>query len=168
MSILIRKETASDIEAINDVTIAAFMTAPHTDHTEQFIVNALRHSGALSISLVAQKGENIIGHVAVSLVSISDGSENWYGLGPISVVPSEQGHGVGSQLMDTALAELKRLNAQGCVLLGDLQYYQRFGFKPLEQLILAGVPMEYFQALVLKGKQPRGEVTYHSAFTATA
>ncbi|HEX7988901.1 MAG TPA: N-acetyltransferase, partial [Stenotrophomonas sp.] len=54
MNIQIRPETPADIAAIDAVTVAAFLEAPHTDHTEQFIVAALRRSGQLTVSLVAE------------------------------------------------------------------------------------------------------------------
>ena len=146
--------------------MAAFLEAPHTDHTEQFIVKALRESGALSISLVAEDEGNIIGHVALSPVTISDGAESWYGLGPISVLPNNQSKGIGSKLINTAIQELKNIQAKGCVLLGDPNYYHRFGFKPREGLVLPGVPSEYFQALLFQGNLPKGIVTYHESFSA--
>lgn len=166
MSIQIRREQTGDVQDIHGVTAAAFLEAPHTDHTEQFIVKALRAAGALSVSLVAEDDGNIVGHVALSPVIISDGAEHWYGLGPISVLPSEQGRGVGSKLMNAAIHELNKLNAGGCVLLGDPAYYHRFGFKPVVGLVLPDVPAEYFQALVLQGTAPQGSVTYHEAFSA--
>jgi predicted N-acetyltransferase YhbS len=106
MTIKIRNENNSDIEAITVVTVAAFLNAEHTSHTEQFIVSALRDSGALTISIVADKNNKVVGHVAVSPVSISDGSRNWYGLGPISVAPDFQNQGIGSLLMEAALDTL--------------------------------------------------------------
>lgn len=168
MSITIRKETDSDIDNIHDVTVAAFLNAPHTDHTEQFIVKALRESGVLSISLVAECEGKVVGHVAVSPVSISNGAEAWYGLGPISVDPSKQGKGIGSQLMNAALDELKAMKANGCVLLGDPEYYSSFGFRPVDGLILPNVPAEYFQAISFQGDFPQGEVEYHQSFGAKA
>ena len=166
MSINIRLEKASDIQCIHRITVAAFLDAPHADHTEQFVVKALRDSGALTISLVAENSTQTVGHVAVSPVSISDGSSDWYGLGPISVIPYEQGKGIGSKLMNAALAELKNLKASGCVLLGDPNYYHRFGFEPIDGLVLADVPPEYFQALLLQATYPKGTVTYHDSFSA--
>jgi putative acetyltransferase len=166
LRINVRQETPKDIEAINDVTVAAFLNAPHTDHTEQFIVRALREADALAISLVAERSGQIVGHVALSPVSISDGSHDWYGLGPISVLPSEQGRGTGSLLMREAIVELNRANASGCVLLGDPNYYHRFGFRPISGLEYPGVPVEYFQALLLNGAYPQGTVTYHASFSA--
>ena len=162
----IRKEVPGDAAAIEAVTIAAFQDAAHTEHAEQFIVNALRKSDQLSISLVAEQGGAIIGHVAVSPVSISTGVANWYGLGPISVAPGHQGLGVGTRLMDRALAELRRLGASGCVVLGDPSYYSRFGFKAEPTLLLPGVPEEYFLAIVFNGSPPSGKVSYHDAFSA--
>lgn len=166
MHIEIRPEQPEDTQSIHELTVAAFLEAPHTDHTEQFIVKALRDSGVLSISLVAEDEGNIVGHVALSPVTISDSTDGWYGLGPISVLPNKQGKGIGSKLMSAAIQELKNIEAKGCVLLGDPNYYHRFGFKPREGLVLPGVPPEYFQSLVLQGNLPQGSVTYHESFSA--
>jgi len=166
MSLKIRNESTSDAAKIEALTEEAFRTAEHTSHTEQFIVNALRTAGKLSISLVAEIEGEIVGHVAVSPVFISDGSEGWYGLGPISVLPSHQKHGIGTKLMEEVINALKKTGAPGCVLLGDPLFYKRFGFKVFPEIILSGVPPEYFQALPLKAQIPNGEVTYHEAFNA--
>lgn len=171
MSLRIRPETPADILAIDTVTITAFLHAPHTSHTEQHIVTALRHAGALSVSLVAEQDGAIIGHIALSPVHISDGTKNWYGLGPISVLPTHQKNGIGAALMNESLSALRELGAQGCVLLGDPGYYRRFGFAPVPGLTLDGVPPEYFMALPLgtqtSHQTPQGRVTYHAAFGAT-
>ncbi|WP_415034735.1 GNAT family N-acetyltransferase [Azonexus sp.] len=164
----IREELAADAPAIEATTVAAFLDAAHTSHTEQHIVNALRHSGALTISLVAELDGVLVGHVALSPVSISDGSTHWFGLGPISVLPAYQGHGVGSALMAAALLALRQHTAQGCVVLGDPGYYGRFGFRAAPDLVLPGVPPEYFQALHLGTATARGIVSYHPAFEVTS
>lgn len=166
MNPVIRQESPSDAAAIHAVTAAAFLNAPHTAQTEQFIVEALRKAGALTISLVAEQGEEVVGHVALSPVSISDGSTGWYGLGPISVKPELQGKGIGSLLMQAALRLLRERGASGCVLVGDPSYYARFGFKPEPSLVLPDVPPEYFQALSFGPSLPRGVVTFHEAFSA--
>jgi putative acetyltransferase len=166
MNIRIRTETAADVPAIEAVTISAFLHAPHTSHTEQFIVSALRTAGLLTISLVAEADGTVIGHVAVSPVSISDGASGWYGLGPLSVVPEHQGRGVGSRLMHEALRTLRKQGAAGCVLLGEPKYYTRFGFQADPNLILPDVPPEYFQAISLDSSHPHGTVSYHQAFDA--
>ncbi len=168
MNLKIRTETPHDAEHIHTVTEQAFQNAPHADHTEQFIVQALRKSDALTVSLVAEVDGQIIGHVAISPVRISDGAAHWFGLGPISVLPAYQGQGVGSQLMKQALADLDAKGASGCVVLGDPHYYGRFGFKVVEGLVFPGVPAEYFQAVSFGVAFPQGEVTYHAAFSAQA
>lgn len=164
---IVRPETAADIAAIHAVTVAAFLHAAHTSHTEQFIVDALRTAGVLSVSLVADVDGVVLGHVALSPVEISDGTTGWFGLGPISVMPECQRQGIGTRLMRHALDALRLQEAAGCVLLGDPGYYRRFGFMPDPDLILPGVPPEYFQALALGPTRPRGIVTYHPAFDAT-
>lgn len=165
MNVKIRKEVISDVSDIKVLTTAAFLNAPHTSHTEQFIVNALRRSGNLTVSLVAEADEQIVGHVAASPVSISDGSQGWYGLGPISVDPEYQGIGIGSQLMRQALATLRELGASGCVVLGEPKYYSRFGFKAEPNLALSGVAPEYFQAISFGARIPSGLVSYHESFS---
>ena len=166
MDVKIRKELQTDKSAISSVTEAAFKEASHSSHTEHFIVNALRKNNVLTISLVAEASGAIIGHVAISPVSISDGAKKWFGLGPISVLPKHQRQGIGSQLMKQVLSELKDLGASGCVVLGDPNYYGRFGFKVDPNLVFPGVPSEYFQALSYTSEIPQGEVAYHEAFNA--
>ena len=167
MSFIIRDENPEDINDIAELTKAAFLNAEHSSHTEQFIVNSLRKHGQLSISLVALENDTLVGHVAISPVLISSGETGWYGLGPISVLPNKQGMGVGTLLMKASLEKLKQLGASGCVLLGDPNYYTRFGFKPYPSLTLTNVPQEYFQAISFINHIPTGEVHYHEAFNAT-
>jgi putative acetyltransferase len=166
MQVLIRSETPADREEIEALTASAFLNAPHTSHTEQYIVAALRSAGKLSVSLVAEADGGLIGHVAISPVSISDGTPGWFGVGPISVLPQYQRQGIGSRLMREALRILSERGASGCVVLGEPEYYGRFGFRADPNLILPGVPAEYFQALYCDSSRPRGTVTYHEAFEA--
>ena len=81
---IIRNETVSDFDAITEVTIAAFRTLAISNQTEQFIINSLRAADALTISLVAEIDGRVVGHIAFSPVTISDGTKDWYGLGPVS------------------------------------------------------------------------------------
>jgi putative acetyltransferase len=170
MNVHIRNETASDVKAIEAVTMRAFLNAEHSSHTEQFIVNALRDSASLSLSLVAEFEGNIVGHVAASMVSITGEPEpsGWYGLGPVSVVPERQRQGIGKLLVNQALARLQGMGGSGCVVLGDPNYYSRFGFKSEPDLVLSNVPPEYFQAVSFGGSVPHGRVSYHRAFDAAA
>jgi putative acetyltransferase len=166
MRVAIRPEEPRDWEAIDAVIEAAFRDAPHADHTEQFIVRALRKAGALSVSLLAQLDGAVVGHVAASPVTTSDASIGWFGIGPVSVHPDYQGRGIGSQLMERVLLELRGLGAAGCVVLGEPAYYGRFGFRHEPQLIFPDAPSEYFQAIVFGPTLPRGVVAYHEAFGA--
>ena len=166
MRVEIREETIADIPSIEAVTIAAFLNAPHTSHTEQFIVNALREGGQLTLSLVAETGDVIVGHVALSPVRISDGTSGWFGLGPVSVAPESQRRGIGSRLIHEALRSLRERRAGGCVVLGEPAYYGRFGFEPDPGLVLPNVPPEYFRAISFGTSRPRGIVAYHPAFDA--
>jgi putative acetyltransferase len=164
--VIIRNEIESDIQVITEVTQTAFKTCPHGDHTEQFIIAALRAAGALTVSLVAEVGQEVVGHVAFSPVTVSDGSPHWYGLGPVSVLPKHQRQGIGTALIHEGLSRLKALGAQGCVLVGEPAYYQRFGFRNLSAMTLEGVPQQYFLALPFGEETPRGVVVFHSSFSA--
>lgn len=164
--IVVRSETAADVDAISEVTAAAFKTLEISNHTEQFIIAALRAAGALTLSLVAEVEGRVIGHIAFSPVTISDGTRNWYGLGPVSVLPAYQRQGVGKALIREGLARLKAVNAQGCCLVGHPDYYRKFGFVNMPGLVLDGVPPEVFFALSFDGRAPQGSVAFDEAFKA--
>ncbi len=166
LAFTLRPETPADSAAITEVTVAAFQTLDISSHTEQLIVEALRAAGALSISLVAEADGRVIGHIAFSPVSISDGTAGWYGLGPVSVLPAYQRLGVGNALINEGLARLKAMGAQGCCLVGHPDYYPRFGFVNTADLTLDGVPPEVFFVLAFDSRIPPGKVTFHSAFMA--
>lgn len=166
MKVAIRSETNADVNAITDVTLAAFKTLEISNHTEQFIIAALRAANALPVSLVAEVNGRVVGHIAFSPVAISDGNRNWYGLGPVSVLPEYQRQGIGKALMQEGLSRLKDMNAQGCCLVGHPEYYKKFGFKNMPGLVLEGVPQEFFFALAFAEHAPQGAVTFHDAFKA--
>jgi putative acetyltransferase len=120
----------------------------------------------LTISLVAQMEGNVIGHIAFSPLTMSDGTSDWYGLGPVSVLPDFQGQGVGKALIEDGLSRLNVFNAKGCCLVGHPDYYKKFGFKNVTDLVYKGVPKEVFFVLSFNGNTPLGEVTFHDAFNA--
>jgi len=164
--VLIRSETSADVSAIAEVTVAAFKTLAISNHTEQFIIAALRAAKALTVSLVAEVDGRVVGHIAFSPVTISDGSPNWYGLGPVSVLPECQRRGIGSALIQEGISRLKDLGARGCCLVGHPEYYRRFGFQNIRGLGHEGVPEEVFFALSLGGHIPQGIVEFHAGFKA--
>jgi putative acetyltransferase len=164
--VVIRSETDADVRAIAEVTEVAFKTLEISTHTEQFIIDALRAAKALTVSLVAELDGRIIGHIAFSPVTISDGTQNWYGLGPVSVLPEYQRQGIGRALIVEGLSRLKAVNAKGCCLVGHPDYYRKFGFKNVPGLVLEGVPPEFFFALSFDSQTPQGSVTFHEGFEA--
>jgi len=166
-AIAIRPEAAGDVAAIFALTEAAFRDMPFSDGDEQHLVDRLRADGDLSLSLVAEDATRIVGHIAFSPVTISDGSAGWYGLGPVSVWPQLHGQGIGSALIKRGIADIRELGGKGIVLLGSPEYYARFGFEHDPALRYPGPPAKYFQRLVLDGASPVGEVSYAPAFTAS-
>ncbi|HUF09391.1 MAG TPA: N-acetyltransferase [Rhodothermales bacterium] len=165
--VVIRDETTADAAVITEVTAAAFESLEISGHTEQFIIEALRSAGALTLSLVAELDGRVIGHMAFSPVTISDGAKDWYGLGPVSVLPEYQRRGVGKALILEGLSRLKNLNAKGCCLVGHPEYYRKFGFENVAGLAVDGVPDEVFFALSFDGRLPQGRVMFHEGFAAT-
>lgn len=160
----IRPERAGDEPAIAGLIKRAFALAEHSDGTEAEIVERLRDAGALSLSLVATEGADIVGHVAFSPVRIEGRDIGWFGLGPVAVEPQCQRGGIGARLIEEGLAQLRARRSDGCVVLGEPAYYGRFGFKADPRLTYPGPPPEYFQMLSFAEDVPSGSVAYHAAF----
>lgn len=163
----IRDETEADIAAISAVTAAAFESLEISTHTEPFIIEALRAAGALTLSLVAEVDGRVVGHIAFSPLTVSDGTSKWYGLGPVSVLPECQRRGIGKALIRAGLSRLRAAGARGCCLVGHPGYYGQFGFENVPDLGHHGVPPEAFFALSFDGHRPRGYVVFHEGFKAT-
>lgn len=164
MSWTIRPESGGDEVAIHALTEAAFRDMPFSEGDEPDLVDRLRANGDLTLSLVAEDADGIVGHIAFSPVTISDGAEAWYGLGPVSVRPDLQRTGIGGSLIKRGIADLRAVGAKGIVLLGSTDYYPRFGFEHDPELRYPGPPAEYFQRLVLEGAAPKGVVSFAPAF----
>ncbi|MEZ4450166.1 MAG: N-acetyltransferase [Nannocystaceae bacterium] len=161
----IRPERPGDAEAIREVVTAAFPTP-----AEAGLVDALRRAGRLAASLVAiDRGGVIVGHVALSPVTVDGRAAPALGLAPVAVAPAHQGRGIGGALVRAAVAAARERGAALCVLLGAPGYYGRLGFGPAEAL---GLTSEYdagdaFQALVLDPERApglRGLVRYAPEF----
>lgn len=161
---IIRREKPSDIETITEVTKVAFEHHSFSHQTEHFIIRDLRDAVALTISLVAEVDGQVVGHIAFSPVRISDGTTNWYGLGPVSVLPDYQGCRIGTALVNKGLTLLNSMSSKGCALVGLPTYYYRFGFTHHLQLIHEGIPQELFVAKSLVERVPNGTVEFHQAF----
>jgi putative acetyltransferase len=160
----IRDASAPDEPSIAQVIEAAFAELPHSLHNEARIVDALRGADALTLSLVGLMDASVVGHVAFSPVLVDGFDTGWFGLGPVSVLPAHQRCGVGPALIRAGLTRLAKMTARGCVVLGDPEYYCRFGFMPDPDLVYTHAPAKYFQRLVLRGPVASGVVSYHPAF----
>jgi putative acetyltransferase len=161
----IRTEQPGDAEAIHEVTVAAFQTVTYGDGSEGRVIDTLRASGALTLSLVAEDAGAIVGQVTFSPVTINEHNGPWLCLGPVAVDPARKHQGIGSALIREGLARIEADGCEVCVLLGNPAYYGRFGFVHDPALYCGEGQPEAFQRIVLKGEAPRGKVTFHAAFT---
>jgi putative acetyltransferase len=121
--VVIRPEQPADVEAIHAVHKSAFPT-----DAEAQLVGALRASGRLSVSLVAEQGGRVIGHVALSRVALG-GAVGGLGLAPLAVATDCQRQGIGGALVRAGLATAAAGGAPFVVVLGHPGYYPRFGFQ---------------------------------------
>ncbi len=168
---IIRAEIDADHEAIMALTYAAFLNHPHhapgAKPTEHLIYKGLKERGDLTLSFVATINDEVAGHIAFSPVTFDGKASDWLGLGPVSVSPEQQGKGVGSALIKAGLEAASKLGTNGVVLIGEPDYYTRFGFSADHGLTYPGAPGEYLLALSLtpdECEQPAGEVGYSPAF----
>ena len=165
MSVSIRREQPGDERAIRALTDAAFRDMPHADGDEGEVVDKLREDGDLHLSLVALNSDQaIIGHVAFSPVSIEHAEGRWYQLGPVSVIPSGQNAGIGTQLIEYGVSELKGSGAGGIALVGNPDYYERFGFTREHEVTLSETMDPYLQIVVFGDNAPSGQLTLAKAF----
>jgi putative acetyltransferase len=160
----VRPESSEDEAAIRELTRRAFAGRSYSAGNEQDIIDALRREEALSISLVAERRGEVLGHVAFSPARSEDGSGNWYTLGPVSVAPEVQRRGIGQALIHAGIAKLREIGATGCILIGDTAYYSRFGFNQAPELAPPGEPKEHFMILCLGSQTPKCVLHFHSVF----
>ena len=164
LAMRIRSEQITDIPGIHQLTTDAFAPKSFSDGTEPQIIDDLRTTGDLTLSLIAEQDELLLGHVAFSLVTINEIDKQWYGLGPISVTPDLQGEGIGSALINEGLNILRGKGARGCALVGDPNYYSRFGFISDGNLRCIGFPDEHVQWISFNGESPIGQLAFNPAF----
>jgi putative acetyltransferase len=157
---IIREEKPGDAAAIEKLHRAEF-----SGNAEADLVEEMRGSGKVLLSLVAEDGGKIVGHILYSKIAV-DGVENAAALGPIAIDDGHQKRGLGSQLIEEAH---RRLPAMGTVIvfvLGDPAYYRRFGFSA-QQATAFHTPYDgpYMQSVKLsRGAPPSGTVVYPSPF----
>jgi len=159
---LIRNEIGSDRSAIRKVVTEAMKLLPQATGTEATIVDRLRADNALSLSLVAEDGGEPIGYLAASNARIG-AVPGWGLIGPLAVLPSRHGQGIGSALMAEALLRLRE-SCKGAALVGEPGYYGRFGFRAFPQLRVGDCPPQFVLALPFDASEPAGELIHHAAF----
>jgi putative acetyltransferase len=132
----IRNEEPKDIEQVSAILKAIFPS-----EAESKLVDALRRNGNALISLAAVKHDDVLGHIVFSPVSTTPPSEaKGIGLAPVAVRPEVQSQGIGSQLIQAGLRRCQELGYDYCVVLGNPEYYRRFGFEKASHL---GLQNEY-------------------------
>jgi len=166
MDLVVRIEKETDREAVYAVNEAAFETTAEAE-----LVVALRKKARPVISLVAEHGKKIVGHILFSPASLIDHPETRImGLAPMAVRPEHQRKGVGSALVQAGLQACNNLGMSAVIVLGHPAYYPRFGFLPSSCFHLDSeydVPNEVFMALELKPgslSAVSGRALYHEAF----
>lgn len=166
-SIAIRPEREADIAAIHEVNTLAFGQRGEGD-----LVDALRAADGLTLSLVAERDGDVVGHIAFSPATIEtrDGTLNAIGLAPMSVRPELQRSRIGSRLVREGLARIQDGGHRYVIVLGHKDYYPRFGFEVAATYGLRceyDVPLEHFMVLALNAApldRVAGLAKYHSAF----
>ena len=135
--IQIRSENSDDHKAIFHINSQAFET-----DAEAILVDRLRKICPDVISLVAEIGEQIVGHIFFSpvLLDVEIGHYDLMGLAPMAVLPEMQRKGVGSLLVKEGIRVCHEAGYHGIVVLGHPNYYPRFGFVPSVQY---GIRSEY-------------------------
>lgn len=126
---LIRTEAPADILAVDRLLKSVFDT-----EQEASLVMALRENGHRTLSLVAcdDDGE-VVGYALFSPVTLDGEDLNWQGLAPLAVEATYRCQGIGAQLVNEGLSSLGELGYPACVVLGEPNYYQRFGFSVAKQ-----------------------------------
>lgn len=164
---IIRRERPEDLIEVRHINLSAFET-----ETEAKLVDGLRNRGIPLISLVAEEGGTLVGHILFSPVTLECGGENISiaGLAPMAVLPEWQRKGVGSRLVEEGLRQCRNAGYDAVVVLGHPEYYPRFGFVPSTDYGIKSeyeVPAEVFMIRELKDEvlaNCRGTVKYDEAF----
>lgn len=131
-ALVIRPATAADAEAVDSVIRATFAGTDFGHQGEAELVRMIEADGDALVSLVAEQGGAIVGHVLFSQMDVqADGAAlPGAGLAPVSVVPDSQGQGIGDALIRAGLAALREQGVAIGFVLGHEAYYPRFGYSP--------------------------------------
>jgi putative acetyltransferase len=168
--ITVRPETQEDVRAIDVVHISAF-----GGEAEARLVSALRASTDYNreLSLVAELGGRIVGHVLLTRVPLRKGGREKHllALGPMSVVPSQSHRGIGSELIEASKRLAREKGYGSIVVLGHPEFYKRFGFVPAkDRQVTCNLPAPEDALTVLEVEpgnlEGGGHVEYPEPFVA--
>jgi putative acetyltransferase len=125
LGVTVRAETPADLEAIREVNRRAF-----GQEDEARLVDALRDGGYARLSLVAEEGGRVVGHILFSDLPIVTpmGTLHALALAPLAVLPDQQRQGIGSRLVREGLQACAEAGHRVVVVLGHPDFYPRFGF----------------------------------------
>ena len=163
MEITFRNEIERDHQQVREMLCSAFPTK-----AESKLVDALRENGKAIISLVAVNGEDVLGHILFSPVSTTPPNHaKGIGLAPVAVKSVFQSQGIGSQLIREGLRLCQELKYEYVVVLGDPEYYHRFGFRKASKF---GLENEYgvddeFMVIKFSNGEVHGLVKYAPEFS---
>jgi putative acetyltransferase len=162
----LRPAEPDDAAGIRVVHIAAFPTSAEAD-----LVEALDREDDAAVSLVAVRQGEIVGHVLLSRMAVTgDGAPfRALGLAPVGVLPGYQGGGIGAALIHGGLAIARATGEDLVFVLGEPEYYTRFGFSAEAAAPFASpYAGPYFMALALKAgaaAPTTGGAAYPRAFS---
>lgn len=92
---------------------------------ESNLIRSLRDRGEIAVELVAEEDGALVGHIALSRLRTP---ENWLALAPVCVRRESASRGIGQELITNGLDLARRQKVDAVVVVGDPQYYRRFGF----------------------------------------
>ena len=158
---MIREAQESDLEAVLNLIHSSFSNKAESDLVKQLISD-----NDVLLNLVIESSNTIIGNVVVSKVTMEpDMGLFCGGVAPLSVLPERQSSGIGSQLMKEAIKKSNEMGMDALFLLGDPDYYKRFGFNISN--LKSDYRVEHFQELELTRNclvNLKSKVTYAYAF----
>lgn len=99
------------------------------------LVKSLLKLKSSFLSLTAEEDNNLIGHIIFTFCNVEKSNSKVALLGPLCVVPNKQKQGIGSELVRDGFQRLKDNKIQNVYVLGDPNYYKRFGFKKEDRVI---------------------------------
>ena len=152
----IRKEQPQDIPIFHQVNKRAFGQLLEAD-----LVDRLRRNCKDLLSLVAVAGNEIVGHILFSSVTVEGEETTAQGmaLAPMAVLPEYQKQGIGSKLVRAGIVRLASSDCAFVIVLGHADYYPRFGFEPARNYGVRcewEVPDDAFMILVLNESVMQG------------